>query len=94
MTLGKAFQSVLVRQHALAQFGYDFLITGKPSLLGFHVVPVLGCFAFEQPVKAVLDRRGGDRRGNGERRPYNNDRRSYNGERRPYNNNNTEGGNR
>ena len=40
------------------------------------------------------DRRNGDRRGNGERRPYNNDRRSYNGERRPYNNNNTEGGNR
>ena len=40
------------------------------------------------------DRRNGVRRGNGERRPYNNDRRSYNGERRPYNNNNTEGGNR
>ena len=45
-------------------------------------------------VKLNFDRRNGDRRGNGERRPYNNDRRSYNGERRPYNNNNTEGGNR
>ena len=64
-------------------------------------VKVLNCAAFENQARKARaprppsnDRRNGDRRGNGERRPYNNDRRSYNGERpSSRNNNNTEGGN-
>ena len=58
---------------------------GLPQCLGLRLA-----LGFRNQGDRRGDRRNGERRGYGDRRPYNNN----NGERRSYNNNRTEGGNR